>query len=183
MSRIGRQPITIPEGVKININLNQVKVVGPRGELKLKIPEGIGVEKKDDQLVVSRHRDDKKTKACHGTVRSLINNMVVGVTQGWEKELEVVGTGYRVNLEGEKLVFRVGFSHPVVVEPPAGIKFEVNENKIKVMGIDKELVGNIAAKIRKIRPPDAYKGKGIRYSDEVIKLKPGKAAKTGAAGE
>jgi len=182
MSRVGRQPITIPEGVQVEISSGQIKVVGPKGELKLRIPSGIGVEKRENQLVVSRHRNDKKTKACHGTIRSLLNNMIIGVTQGWEKELEVVGTGYRVSLEGNKLVFKVGFSHPVVVEPPTGIRFEVKDNKFKVLGINKELVGNWAAKIRKIRPPDPYKGKGIRYTDEIIKLKPGKAAKAGAAG-
>jgi len=182
MSRIGRQPITIPEGVKIEIDSGRVKVAGPKGELELKIPEGVVVEEKKGQVIVSRRRHDKKTKACHGTIRSLINNMIIGVTQGWEKELEVVGTGYRVNLEGNKLVFKLGFSHPVVVEPPEGIQFEVAESKFKVIGIDKGLVGNVAAKIRKVRPPDAYKGKGIRYTNEIIKLKPGKAAKAGAAG-
>ncbi len=182
MSRIGRQPITIPEGVQIEIDSGRVKVVGPKGELELKIPEGIKVEQNQQQIVVSRSRNDKKTKANHGTIRSLINNMVIGVTQGWEKELEVVGTGYRVNLEGNKLVFKVGYSHPVVVEPPEGIQFEAADNKVKIKGINKELVGNWAAKIRRIRPPDPYKGKGIRYSDEVIKLKPGKAAKAGSAG-
>lgn len=182
MSRIGKQPITIPEGVKIEIDSGQVKVTGPKGELVLKIPERITIEEKEGQVIVSRHRNDKKTKASHGTIRNLINNMIIGVTQGWEKELEVVGTGYRVNLEGNKLVLKLGFSHPVVVEPPEGIQFEVSENRFKVIGIDKELVGNTAAKIRRICPPDPYKGKGIRYVNEVVKLKPGKAAKAGAAG-
>lgn len=182
MSKIGRQPITIPKGVNLTIEPGQITVTGPRGVLKLPLPEFIAPQLQAGKLIVLRRRNDKKTKSNHGTTRSLINNMIIGVVKGWEKELQVVGAGYKVNLEGDKLVFKLGFSHPVIVSSPEGIKFEVAENKVKIVGLDKELVGNTAAKIRKIRPPDVYKGKGIRYVNEVVKLKPGKAAKAGAAG-
>ena len=182
MSRIGKQPISLPEGVTLNMEGRRVKVIGPKGELALDLPEAIEVVEKEGQFLVVRHRQDQKTRANHGTIRSLIENMIIGVTKGWEKELEVVGTGYRVDLQGEKLVLRVGFSHLVEIESPEGIKFEVADNKIKILGSDKELVGNLAARIRKTRPPDPYKGKGVRYLGEEIKLKPGKAAKVGAAG-
>jgi len=182
MSRIGKQPITVPKEVDLTIEPGQITVTGPKGVLKLPLPEFITVELRAGKLIVSRRRNDKKTKSNHGTIRSLINNMIIGVVKGWERELQVVGTGYKVNLEGDKLVLKLGFCHPVTISSPKGIKFEVGENKIKIIGLDKELVGNTAAKIRKISPPDAYKGKGIRYVDEVVKLKPGKAAKAGAAG-
>lgn len=181
MSRIGKKPIVVPEGVTAKIEKRKIKILGPKGELELDLPEFIGIKEKENQLLVFRQREDKKTKSNHGTIRNLINNMILGVIQGWEKKLEVVGTGYQVNLEDENLVFKLGFSHPVVFNPPKGIKFEVEENKIKVLGISKELVGNIAAQIRRIKPPDSYQGKGIRYSGEKIKLKPGKAAKVGTA--
>ena len=183
MSKIGKQPIIVPEGVTLTIGKGKVVVVGPKGELNLVLPEAIKEVKSDGQFLVVRQRNDKKTKANHGTIRSLIQNMVLGVTKGWQKDLEVLGTGYRVDLEGDKLIFKVGFSHPIEVKPLEGIKFEASDNKVKISGIDKELVGNVAAGIRKLRKPDAYQGKGIRYLGEEIKLKPGKAAKVGSAAE
>jgi len=179
MSKIGRIPIEIPEQVNIRIEDGRISVSGPKGELDFNLPSQVKVEKKGDKLVVSRESDEGKAKALHGTVRQHLANMIKGVSEGWAKTLEIVGTGYRASLEGEKLVLSVGFSHPVEVSPPEGIKFEVAGGKIKVSGIDKVLVGQVAAKIRKIRPPDPYKGKGIRYEQEEIKLKPGKAAKIG----
>lgn len=181
MSRIGEQPIQIPVGVTIKIDGSKVKVVGPKGSLFLKVRQEIRVKLKNGQLIVSRLADNKMNRALHGLTRALIANMVVGVTEGFIKVLKLVGTGYRVKFDppvgGKKLVFSLGFSHPVVVEPVAGIEFEIEDNdRIKIMGIDKALVGQVAAKIRAIRPPDPYKGKGIRYQDEEVKLKPGKAA-------
>jgi len=185
MSKIGKLPIKIPEGVSVKKEAGRIFVSGPKGELEFKLPSQVKVEKKDDELLVSRESDEGKAKALHGTVRQHIANMIVGVYQGFSKTLEIVGTGYRASLEGEKLVLLLGFSHPVEVSPPEGIKFEAVERKIKISGFNKVLVGQTAAEIRKIKPPDAYKGKGIRYEGEEIKLKPGKAAKVGigAAGE
>lgn len=179
MSRIGKQPIIIPEGVAVEISGREVKVTGPLGGLKLNLPADVVLEKKTHEVLVLRKGNSKETRSNHGTIRTLVNNMVLGVTKGWEKNLEVVGTGYRVDLSEGKLVFKVGLSHSVEVEPAEGITFTAADNKIKVTGADKELVGNIAAALRRIRPPDAYQGKGVRYADEVIKLKPGKAAKVG----
>ncbi|OGY24189.1 MAG: 50S ribosomal protein L6 [Candidatus Woykebacteria bacterium RBG_13_40_15] len=177
MSRIGRKPISIPETVNVEIN-HKVLVKGPLGELNQKIPRGIKVEQNDNMLVVSAQKEDKQTKAFHGLIRKLIANMIEGVTVGFKKRLELIGIGYRANLSGDKLVLSLGFSHPVEIKPVEGIDFSVSDNKITVSGINKELVGRIAAEIRTTRPPDAYKGKGIRYEGEIVKLKPGKAAKT-----
>lgn len=183
MSRIGAQPIPIPEKVTVTLEADSLKVAGPLGQLSQAIPPRIKVKKEDQQLLVQRTGDSKKTKSLHGLIRSLIANLILGVTQGWQKTLEIQGTGYRVEKQGEKLVFSLGFSHPVEFAPVDGIKFEVQDNRlITVTGVDKILVGNIAAQIRKIRPPDSYKGKGIRYQGEYVKLKPGKAGKAGAAG-
>ncbi len=183
MSRIGQQPITLPESVTVTVKSGEVKVVGPRGELTQIIRPEIKVVVKDNQVLVSRKNDEKMARSLHGLSRTLISNMVQGVTEDWSKTLKLVGTGYRVKLEGENLVFSLGFSHPVEVKPLAGIKFEVEGNDtVKVSGIDKALVGQVAATIRKIRPPEPYKGKGIRYEDEEVRRKPGKAAKVGAAG-
>src|SRR4030042_786357 len=177
MSRIGRKPKSIPETVNVEIN-HKVLVKGPLGELNQKIPRGIKVEQNDNMLVVSAQKEDKQTKAFHGLIRKLIANMIEGVTVGFKKRLELIGIGYRANLSGDKLVLSLGFSHPVEIKPVEGIDFSVSDNKITVSGINKELVGRIAAEIRTTRPPDAYKGKGIRYEGEIVKLKPGKAAKT-----
>lgn len=182
MSIIGKQPIDIPEKVEVEIKNNRVTVTGPMGEMDLSIPHGIKVEKDKGQIKVIRHNDSKRLKSIHGTIRNLIQNMITGVTQGWVKKLEVKGTGYRVEKQGEELVFKLGYSHPVSFSPPQGIDFEVDKNTLSVKGVDKELVGNIAAKIRRISPPNIYHGKGIRYLDEQVKLKPGKVAKVGGAG-
>lgn len=183
MSRIGQKPIEIPAGVTVELKLGQVKVTGPKGALVQKIQPQIKVEIGDGQVKVKRQADDKLSRSLHGLTRSLIANMVTGVQQGFSKVLAVVGTGYQAKLEGQKLILSLGFSHLVELEPPSGIKLEVEDNNlIKISGIDKALVGQVAAKIRAIRPPDPYKGKGIRYQDEEVKLKPGKAGKVGAAG-
>ncbi len=178
MSRIGRMPVTIPSGVTVAIDKNRVKVTGPKGELSRDINPEMSVTQQDNTLMVTRPSDDQEHRSQHGLARSLIDNMVTGVSNGFEKQLEIVGVGYRVEKSGEKLVIRVGYSHLVEVEPLPGITFSVEgNNRIKVSGIDKEVVGEMAARIRKIRPPDAYKGKGIRYAGEVVHLKPGKAGK------
>jgi large subunit ribosomal protein L6 len=182
MSKIGKQPIKIPEGVEVSLKEDLLSVAGSGGKLGLKIAPKIKVAIGNKEAIVSRLREDKQTRANQGTIRQLIVNMIQGVKEGWVKNLEIHGTGYRVKLEGEKLILSLGFSHPVEVIPPEGIKFQTEKNLIKVAGIDKALVGREAAKIRAVRPPDVYKGKGIRYQGEKIKLKPGKAAKMGAAG-
>jgi large subunit ribosomal protein L6 len=182
MSKIGKQPIEAPEGIEISLEGQRLSATGPKGKLELKIPAKIKVTLKDNQVVVSRLKEDKQTKANQGTTRQLVANMIQGVKEGWTKTLEIHGTGYRAKMEEEKLVLSLGFSHPVKIVPPEGVEFQAEKNSIKVKGIDKALVGREAARIRAIRPPDAYKGKGLRYQGEKIKLKPGKAAKMGAAG-
>jgi len=176
MSRVGKKPIDIPEGVEVKIEGQKVTVKGPKGELSRSFREEISVEIKDGKVVVSPKIQTKKTKAFWGLTRSLIFNMIEGVTKGFEKKLEVEGLGYSASLEGEDLVLKVGFSHPVKVKKPKDITFKVEKNVITVSGIDKELVGQIAAKIRSIRPPEPYKGKGIRYMGEEIRRKVGKKA-------
>lgn len=179
MSRIGRLPISVPAGVDVTIDGQEVAVKGPKGALSLTIREPMAVVREDDgSLVVQRPNDERENKALHGLTRSLINNMVVGVTEGYERKLEISGTGYRVAANGTDLEFSLGFSHPVVVKAPEGITFQVeNPTKFSVVGTDKQLVGEIAANIRKLRKPDPYKAKGIRYAGEVIRRKAGKAGK------
>ena len=178
MSRIGRQPITIPAGVTAKVDGREVTVTGPKGTLSMTVAEPIVVSEEDGALVVSRPDDERDSKARHGLTRTLVNNMVVGVTQGYEKGLEIVGTGYRVAAKGTDLEFQLGFSHPVVVKAPDGISFAVESPvKFKVIGIDKQKVGEVAANIRKIRKPEPYKGKGVRYEGEVVRRKAGKAGK------
>ena len=178
MSRIGKQLINIPAGVTVINNNNIVTVTGPKGELKLNLPIKINVEIKDNQIMVTRVSEDKKTKANHGTTRAHLNNMIKGVVELWKKELEIKGTGYKASLMGNKIKLNVGFIHPVDVEAPTGVFFEVPEDtKIIITGINKTHVGQVASNIRKIRPPEPYKGKGIRYANEFIKLKAGKKAK------
>ncbi|HNZ84502.1 MAG TPA: 50S ribosomal protein L6 [Candidatus Woesebacteria bacterium] len=178
MSRIGKQPISIPAGVTATVENNTVTIAGPKGNLSLVLPFKIKVEVKDIQLTVSRLSEDKKTKACHGATRSHLNNMVDGVQNHWQKELEIRGTGYKASLNGNKLKLNVGFIHPVEITAPEGITFQVQEEtKITVSGPNRMVVGQIASNIRKIRPPEPYKGKGIRYLNEFIKLKAGKKAK------
>jgi len=183
MSRVGRKPIEIHEQVTVEVKNGQVVVAGPKGSLSLKIRPEIEVSLKENQVVVSRQDNEQLSRFLHGLTRTLIANAIEGVTKGFSKTLKLVGTGYRVSLEGEELVLLVGFSHPVKIKSPEGIKFEVEGNdKIKVLGIDKALVGQTAAKIRDVRPPERYKGKGIRYENEEVKLKPGKAGRAGATG-
>ncbi len=182
MSRIGKQPIMIPEEVEVSLKEGLLNVVGSKGKLELKIVPKIEVEIREREMIISRLKEDKQTRANHGTLRQLIVNMIQGVKEGWTKTLEIQGTGFRAKMEGEKLILSLGFSHPVEVTLPEGIEVQLEKNLIKVLGIDKALVGREAAKIRAIKPPDAYKGKGIRYLGEKIKLKPGKAAKMGTAG-
>ncbi len=182
MSKIGKKPIEIPEEVIVKLEKGEIIVSGPKGSLCQKIPPEIEVNLEGDRLVVIAKDKSEFANTLRGTFRSLISNMVKGVKDGWEKTLEISGTGFRALLEGRNLVLYLGFSHPVKIIPPEGISFSVSERKIQIFGTDKALVGKIAAEIRRIKPPDAYKGKGIRYEGEIIKLKPGKQAKIGGAG-
>lgn len=176
MSRIGRKPITRPDNVKVSVNDNIITVEGPKGVLTQEIPQDISIEVGEKELLVTRPSDAKHHRALHGLTRALVANMVDGVSKGFEKKLELVGVGYRAQMQGAKLVINIGFSHPVEVEPPQGIEFEVPAaTKITIKGIDKQLVGNTAAHIRDIRKPEPYKGKGIKYEGEVIRRKAGKA--------
>jgi large subunit ribosomal protein L6 len=178
MSRIGRLPIPIPSGVDIAIDGQAVNVKGPKGELSLTLAEPISVVREDTVLRVTRPTDEGRVRALHGLSRTLLANMVTGVTAGYSKTLEIVGVGYRVQAKGQALEFSLGFSHPVLVEPPVGITFRVEApTRFVVEGIDKQLVGETAARIRKIRKPDPYKAKGVRYQGEVIRRKVGKAGK------
>lgn len=183
MSRIGNAPILIPAGVTVTKEDKVITVTGAKGSLNLTVNPVLTVEINGDQINVKRKNDDKRIRALHGLTRSLIANMIVGVSNLWSKNLELVGVGFRAQANGNKLVLNVGYSHQVEVMAPTGITFEVVDNtKIKVSGIDKELVGQIAANIKKVRTPDVYKGKGVRYEGEYIRKKVGKSAKVGAAG-
>lgn len=182
MSRIGKKPIPIPEDVKVEITGNTVKVKGPKGELQREIPSEIKIEQKGREILVMPGQETKRTKAFWGLIRALVFNMVKGVKEGYEKKLEIEGVGYRAKLEGEDLVLQVGFSHPVEIKQEEGIKFSVEKNIITVSGIDKGLVGQVAAKIRAVRPPEPYKGKGIKYLGEYVKRKAGKKV-AGAEGK
>jgi large subunit ribosomal protein L6 len=178
MSRIGRLPIDIPTGVDVTVDGLAVTVKGPKGELALTVASPIEVKVEDNQVLVTRPDDERESRSLHGLTRSLIANQIIGVTQGYTKGLEIVGTGYRVAQKGSSVEFALGFSHPVTIEPPAGITLTVEgNNKITVAGIDKQAVGETAANIRKIKKPEPYKGKGIRYAGEVVRRKAGKAGK------
>ena len=179
MSRIGKLPITVPSGVDVAIDGRTVTVKGPKGSLSHTVIEPITVERSDNgAIVIGRPDDERRNKAMHGLSRTLVNNLVIGVTAGYEKRLEIVGVGYRVVKKGDDLEFALGFSHPVVVRPPAGITFTVEApTRFSVSGIDKQLVGETAANIRKIRKPEPYKGKGVRYAGEVVRRKVGKTGK------
>jgi large subunit ribosomal protein L6 len=177
MSRIGRKPIEIPAGVSVSLDPGRVMVNGPLGELTQPVSRRMKIEQKDGSLEVSRPTDRGDDRALHGLTRSLVANMVEGVTKGFEKRLEIQGVGYRAALRGQVLELQVGFSHPVVVEPPAGITFEVpTQTEVLVKGIDKQQVGQTAAEVRAVRPPEPYKGKGIRYQGEYVRRKVGKRA-------
>jgi large subunit ribosomal protein L6 len=179
MSRIGKAPIPVPSGVDVTIAGGNVTVKGPKGTLARQLPADITVRQDGDQLVVERPDDERQHRALHGLTRSLVNNMVVGVTDGFSKDLEIVGVGYRATAQGpDRLELALGFSHPVNIDAPEGITFEVPApTRITVRGIDKEIVGQVAANIRKVRKPEPYKGKGVRYAGEVVQRKAGKAAK------
>ena len=179
MSRVGKEPIPIPSGVEVTIDGGHVAVKGPKGELERETPTQIVISRTGDELIVSRPDDERQNRALHGLVRSLVNNMVVGVSDGFSRDLEIVGVGYRATAQGpNRLELQVGFSHPVRIEAPDGITFEVPQpTRITVRGCDKQLVGQVAADIRKVRKPEPYKGKGIRYAGERVLRKAGKSAK------
>ena len=179
MSRIGKAPIPIPSGVDISVAGNEVTVKGPKGELFRRLPADITVRQDGAEILVERPDDEREHRALHGLTRSLVNNMVVGVTDGFTKDLEIVGVGYRATAQGpNRLELALGFSHPVSIDAPDGVTFEVPQpTRITVRGIDKEIVGQVAANIRKVRKPEPYKGKGVRYAGEVVQRKAGKAAK------
>ena len=180
MSRIGRLPIPVPAGVDVSLDGRIITVKGPKGTLTRELPPRIEVARDGDTLLATRPTENKLDKSLHGLTRTLVNNMVVGVTDGYRKGLEIVGVGYRAQKTGEKLVLALGYSHPVEIDPPAGISFEVeNPTHLAVVGIDKELVGQIAAKVRATRKPEPYKGKGVRYAGEKVRRKAGKAGKIG----
>jgi large subunit ribosomal protein L6 len=178
MSRIGRLPIDVPANVTVTIDGQNVAVKGPKGELALTVASPIEVKLEDAQVLVTRPDDERESRSLHGLTRTLIANQIIGVTEGYSKSLEVVGTGYRVAAKGSSVEFALGYSHSITVDPPAGITFEVEgNNKLHVRGIDKQAVGEVAANIRKLRKPEPYKGKGVRYAGEVVRRKAGKAGK------
>ncbi|MGQ9502572.1 MAG: 50S ribosomal protein L6 [Anaerolineae bacterium] len=185
MSRVGRMPIAIPAGVSVDIQGSQVLVKGAKGQLVRSFDPDMQISVEDSQLVVRRPTDQRRHRALHGLTRALLNNMVLGVSQGFSRTLEIEGVGYRAEMQGNKLVLYVGYSHPVAFEPPEGISFSVDKGgrTIVVSGADKELVGEIAARIRRVRPPEPYKGKGIRYLNEQVRRKAGKAGKGGKGGK
>lgn len=182
MSRIGKLPIKLPKEVSVDISDAFVTAKGPEGELKKKIPQGISVQKKDDRVLVLTEGNGKAFSSIHGTTRAIVANMVHGVSKGWGKTLELIGAGYRAEVSDGNLILSVGFSHPVEIKAPDGISFKVEKTDVTIEGVDKELVGQTAAKIRAVRPVEPYKGKGIKYKDEIVRRKPGKAAKTEGAG-
>ena len=178
MSRIGKRPITIPSKVTVTINGSHVAVKGPKGELSRVLPSAVTVEQEGDTILVKRHDESRLSRQLHGLSRTLVANMVDGVSQGFQKRLEIQGVGYRAQVQGRNLVLSLGYSHPVQIEPPEGIQLAVENNtNVSVSGFDKELVGNVAAQIRDKRPPEPYKGKGVRYAGEVVRRKAGKAGK------
>ena len=174
MSRIGRKIIPLPKGVALNVTKSDVSVKGPKGELKRQLPEGVTVKVAGQEVTVERADDSRQNRSKHGMIRALLANMVKGVSDGWERALEINGVGYRAEVAGQKLNMALGFSHPVVFDLPKGVGAKVEKNIITLAGIDRELLGATAAKIREIRPPEPYKGKGIKYVEEVIKRKQGK---------
>ena len=178
MSRIGKSPIPVPAGVEVNISGSDVSVKGPKGQLQLTVAAPITVALAEGQVIVTRPDDERVSRSLHGLTRTLIANQIIGVTEGYTKGLEIVGTGFRVAAKGQALEFSLGYSHSITVDPPAGISFAVEGNtKITVSGIDKQAVGEVAANIRKLRKPEPYKGKGVRYAGEVVRRKAGKSGK------
>jgi large subunit ribosomal protein L6 len=177
MSRIGKSPITVPKGVTVDLKGNDVAVKGPKGQLKLTLRHEVAIKQEDDKLVVTRKSDDRMVRSLHGLSRTLVAKMVKGVTDGFTRTLEVTGVGYRAQMEGKKLIMQLGYSHNVEIDPPAGLEIVVGKgNVITISGIDKQAVGDLAAYIRDKRPPEVYKGKGVKYQGEIIRRKAGKAA-------
>jgi large subunit ribosomal protein L6 len=175
MSRIGRAPVEVPDKVEVNISDETLRIKGPRGELNVHLGRGVAIKQEDGNIIVERQSDAPEHRAMHGLTRSLIQNAVTGVTEGFAKTLQIQGVGYRGSLQGRDINLQVGYSHPVIISPPEGIDFEMpNPTTIIVRGIDKQRVGQVAAEIRRVRPPEPYKGKGIRYSDEQVRRKVGK---------
>ena len=182
MSRIGRKPVPLVKGVKVERSDGLLKISGPKGQLSARVPSSIGLEVKDAQVLVSRSSDVKSEKALHGTWRAHINNMIKGVSEGFQKKLEIVGVGYKAEMKGKQIQLTLGYSHPILFGPPEGIKVEVpGPTSIVISGIDRQLVGQVAAKLRSFRPPEPYKGKGVKYEGEYIRRKAGKAAATAGA--
>ena len=180
MSRIGRLPVAVPSSVEVTIEGRHVTVTGPKGTLSRDLHPDIAVSREDGQIIVTRPTEQKTHKQLHGLTRTLVNNMVIGVTDGYRKGLEITGVGYRASKVGEKLQLNLGYSHPIEIDPPKGISFEVeNPTRLAVVGIDKELVGQVAARVRATRKPEPYKGKGVRYAGEYVRRKAGKAGKIG----
>src|SRR5271157_2036907 len=179
MSRIGKKPITIPQGINVEVKQDVIKVKGTKGELKYAFPEGIKISVADGKIIIERGSDSKSHRSLHGLARSLVSNMVNGVSQGYTRVLEITGIGYRSQVKGGKLTFTLGYSHPIEYELPEGIKAAVDDKQttITLSGMDKQLLGQVAANVRELRPPDAYKGKGVRFAGERIKLKAGKTGK------
>lgn len=182
MSRIGKKPIAIIDGASIEINDPEIIVKGPKGELKFKIHPTVKVIKQDNIILIKRKRNDKLARSIHGLTNRIVNNMIIGVTSGFSKKLDYKGVGYKITTMGDKMNFIVGYSHPVEIIAPKGISFQIQKNVITVSGIDKQLVGQVAAQIRAIKPVEPYKGKGIKYVDEYVKRKQGKIAKAAGAG-
>jgi len=182
MSRVGKKPIPIPDKTQVSIDNQAVTVKGPRGSMSLEVHSEMAVAVEDNNIVVSRPSDLKRHRALHGLTRALLNNLVVGVTEGFKRELQIIGVGYRAEMKGKTLVMQLGYSHPVVMVPPEGISIDVRpkENIVTVSGNDKQMVGQVAAKIRSFRKPEPYKGKGVRYIDEHVRIKAGKTAASGA---
>lgn len=180
MSKIGKQPVELPKGVSVDISDFKVTVKGAKGTLHQNIARGVKVEVVDGKVLVSVNNTSKQNLSNWGTTRNLIANMVMGVTEGWQKQLELIGTGYKAEVKGDKLVLTVGYSHPVEISAPENITFKVEKNVVTVDGIDRAVVGQVAANIRATRPPEPYKGKGVKYIDEIVRRKAGKAAKTAA---
>lgn len=178
MSRTGRKPISVPQGVQVKLDGNKISVIGPKGQLSRELPPGMIIEQEESWIFVKRPTDSPQHRALHGLTRALINNMVVGVTDGYSRTLELVGVGYRAAKQGDNLILNIGFSHPVIFEPEQNMEIEVPSNtRVVIKGIDKQQVGNFAAVIRKVYPPEPYKGKGIRYENEKVRRKVGKAGK------
>lgn len=179
MSRVGKKPVVLPKGVDVKVDGHRITVKGPKGELKFEHADRVSVAVQDGTLVVSRADEAKVVKSLHGLTRNLIANMVHGVSEGFKRDLEILGVGYKAQVQGDKVIFALGYSHPIEFQLPAGIKAEVDKKQtaLSITGIDKQLLGQVAANMRGLRPPDAYKGKGVRYAGEVIKLKAGKSSK------